>query len=285
MLVKKEQGRGVKETFVKNEKNGLVYFTVPAFARTGLVLHAFSGRTGGVSEGAYESLNLSILTDDKLENVWENRRRMVDVLGVEAGAIVGAHQVHKDKVYRVLARDKGLGAFDPDTVIPATDALTTNEPGILLMAFFADCVPLFFLDPVRKAVAVAHAGWKGTVAGIAAKTVNVMKEEYGTHPQDLLAAVGPSIGPCHYQVDAPVIAEFKKRHPLNWEAFFSNLTKDGYGQLNLWEANLWQLLAAGLRKENVTVASLCTYCRPECFFSHRRGMAGRHAAMIMLKEG
>lgn len=267
----------------KHEKEGIIYFTIPAFENTGLVLHAFSGRKGGTSTGPYDSLNLSILTDDSLDNVIENRRRLLRLMGISPNSLVGAHQVHRDNIYRVKREDKGAGAVNPKTVIPATDALMTNERGLALTAFFADCVPVFYLDPVNKAVALAHAGWKGTVAGIAAKTVAAMQAEFGTDPDDLLAAIGPSIGPCHYQVDTPVIESFKEAFPRDWDALITGLTGDGHGQLNLWEANARQLRAAGVRSGNITTAGLCTYCRQDIFFSHRGGAAGRQAALIMLK--
>lgn len=271
------------ETFIRHEKDGIVYYTIPSFNTTGLVSHGFSGRKGGVSQGAYAGLNLSILTQDNLENVLENRRLLTAALGIELSQLVGAHQVHQDHVYKVTRMDQGRGAMNPATVIPATDALMTDIRGMALMAFFADCVPVFFLDPVKKAIALAHAGWKGTMLKIAARTAAAMGEAYGSKPEDLLVAIGPSIGSCHYQVDKPVIEKVKEAFPHNWYELFSKMCSEGRGQLNLWEANALQLRESGVPVENITIAGLCTYCCQEEFFSHRAGMAGRQAALIMLK--
>lgn len=270
-------------SFQRHVKKGIEYYTISSFEETGLVIHGFSGKSGGVSDGAYNSLNLSILTEDKLEHVLENRRRFARVLGIDPASLVGAHQVHRDTIYKVTLKDKGRGAFDPESVIPATDALMTNEPGLALTAFFADCVPVFFLDPVKKVIALAHAGWKGTVAKIAAKTVKALAEAYGTEPQDLLVAIGPSIGPCHYEVDRPVIEKVKEAFPEYWESLITGLKEDGHAQLNLWQANFYQLVDTGVLPENITLAEVCTYCHQDRLFSHRGGMAGRQAAIIMLK--
>lgn len=270
--------------FIRQAEQGIVYYTIPSFTETGLVIHGFSGKQGGVSQGSYESLNVSILTQDKLENVLENRSRFARVLGITLAEMVGAHQVHEDRIYRVTALDRGRGSEEPSSVIPATDALMTNEPGLALTAFFADCVPVFFLDPIHKAIAVAHAGWKGTVAKIAAKTVKAMQEAYKTNPDQLLVAVGPSIGPCHYEVDAPVIAKFQSAFPEQEQQILSPADKASHAQLNLWQANAIQLQDIGIPAKNITIAELCTFCYQDEFFSHRGGMAGRQAAVLMLKK-
>lgn len=264
------------------EKQGLKYFIIPSFKKTDLVVHAFSSRIGGSSEGKYDSLNLSILTNDLPEHVLENRKRFMDVLGIKLDNVVGAHQVHKDKVYKVTLKDKGRGAYFSDTVIPETDALMTDEKGIALTAFFADCVPVFFLDPVKNVIAVAHAGWRGTVAKIAAKTAIEMSKVYGSNITDLLVGIGPSIGSCHYQVDQPVIDEVKTAFVSCWEELLTGFTQDGHAHLDLWAANKCQLKEIGILSQNITIAGLCTYCERDTFFSHRGGMAGRQAAVIML---
>ncbi|MCR4441139.1 MAG: peptidoglycan editing factor PgeF [Peptococcaceae bacterium] len=270
--------------FVKKEKEGITFYQAASFEAAGLVVHAFTGRKGGVSRGLFESLNLSILTQDLLENVLENRRRLCGILGISPDSLTGARQVHGDSVYLVRENDKGRGARQPGSVIPAADALMTAVPGITLVAFFADCVPVFFLDPVKKAVALTHAGWKGTVAGIAAKTAAAMTRAFGTKPEDLLAAVGPSIGPCHYQVDGPVIERVRLAFPDDYGELLPGMTADGHARFNLWEANVRQIRSLGVPAQNITVAGICTYCEQENFFSHRRGMAGRQAALIMLKN-
>lgn len=265
------------------EEQGIEYFAFTSFIASGMVTHAFSSRIGGISEGKYESLNLSILTDDLPAHVLENRRRFFKLLKINTDDVVGAHQVHKDRIHEVSVNDKGRGAYLADTVIPETDALMTDEKGITLTAFFADCVPVFFLDPVKKAIAIAHAGWKGTVAKIAAKTAMEMARVYGSGLSDLLVGIGPSIGPCHYQVDQPVINQVKTAFPKYWQELLTEITEDGHAQLDLWSANALQLEEVGVMAKNITVASLCTFCNRDIFFSHRGGMAGRQAAVIMLK--
>lgn len=273
----------MKEAFRRHEKNGLIYYTVPSFEDTGIVTHAFSGRKGGVSTGSFDSLNMSILTADHLDSVLENRKRLCGVIGINPESLIGAKQIHRDNIYLVKKADQGAGAKIPDTAIADTDAMMTNEHGLPLILLFADCVPVFFMDPVKKVVALAHAGWKGTVVKIAAKTVEAMQKSFGSNPADILAAIGPSIGPCHYQVDKPVIDEFKKAFPDYWQELLTSFDNEGYAQLNLWQANVKQLCEVGIKNENITVANLCTYCCDDLFFSHRRGMAGRQAAIIMMK--
>lgn len=270
-------------SFNRHDKFGIVYYTVPSLEKTGLVTHAFTTRNGGVSREAYDSLNLSILTEDPLENVLENRRRLADVLGFSVGDIVGAWQVHKDNIFQVTSRDRGRGSVDPLTVIPDTDALITREKGLVLTAFFADCVPVIFLDPVNEAIGIAHAGWKGTAAKIGAKTVSAMTRAFGSEPDKLLAAIGPSIGACHYQVDEPVIKRFREEFPDDFRGFFSGEEKGGHAWLDLWKANVQQLKKAGIPDNNISVSGLCTYCNQQELFSHRAGSKGRQAALIMLK--
>jgi len=258
------------------------YYVIPSFTRTNLVKHAFSGRKGGFSQGKYGTLNLSFFTEDKPETVLENRRIFCTELGVDLGSIVCAEQVHGEHIYSVAKKDKGRGVYDRDSAIPVTDALITKDKGVALVAFFADCVPVFFLDPVQKVIALAHAGWRGTVAKIAAKTAQTLFKEYGTESQNLLVGIGPSIGPCHYQVDEPVISKIEGAFP-EWSNSIVTERNNGFAQLNLWEANRRQILAIGVPAENITVAGLCTYCNQEKFFSHRAGMLGRQAAVIILK--
>lgn len=269
-------------SFSRQQSEGMEYYTIPLFEKTGLVKHAFSGRSGGFSQDKFGTLNLSILTDDDQKLVLANRRKFFTTLGIEPECLVSAEQVHGDSIYKVTLKDRGRGALERDTVIPATDALMTNEKGLALLTFYADCVPVLFLDPFEKVIAVAHAGWKGTVAKIAAKTVLGMEKHYGTKPRNVLAGIGPSIGPCHYEVDEPVIVQVEKAFPET-NSFLLERKEDEHAYLNLWEANRRQLLEVGLVDENIVITGLCTYCSSEKFFSHRAGMSGRQAAAIMLK--
>lgn len=268
--------------FISKEFNGMVFYMVPSFVDTDLVIHAFSGRKGGFSQGKYDSLNLSAFSRDNIETVLDNRRKFCQGLGIDLASIVCAEQVHGDHVYEVTLADKGRGAYARDTAIPAVDALITKERGIALFACFADCVPVFFLDPEQQVIALAHAGWRGTVAKIAAKTAQILSQKYGTKYQNLLVGIGPSIGPCHYQVDEPVIARVKEAFP-HWGINILSKREKGFANLDLWEANRRQLLDLGVPTANITISGLCTYCHQDKFFSHRAGMLGRQVGVIMLK--
>ncbi|HPZ71717.1 MAG TPA: peptidoglycan editing factor PgeF [Peptococcaceae bacterium] len=273
----------LNKSFSYHEQNGIEYYTVPAFTASGLVIHAFSGRNGGYSEGGYGTLNLGLLTDDDPELVVRNRKKFCEVVGIDPNSIVGTEQVHGDRVLKVTQAEKGHGALDKDSVIPGVDALMTNERGVSLTAYYADCVPVLFLDPVLKVIGVAHAGWKGTFAKIAAKTVQAMAAEYGCRPELLLVGIGPSIGPCHYEVDEPVLEIVKEAFPAWWKTLLEKSNATGATHLDLWEANRKQLCDVGVKEENITVCRMCTYCLPEKFFSYRAGMPGRQMVVITLK--
>jgi len=268
--------------FVLKENNGVQFYTIPAFSETGLVKHGFSTRIGGISGEPFNTLNMGFLTDDDWETVKENRRLFAQSLGIPLENIVAANQVHGDKIFKAGTSDRGRGAIEQNTAVKETDALITNEPGVALIAFYADCVPIMFLDPVLKAIAIAHAGWKGTVLNITRKTVEKMGEAYGCQPQNILVAICPSIGPCHYEVDTPVISQFQNNFN-KWEKILK-LKPGGKAQLNLWEANRLQLLDSGILDRHITVSEICTYCHPEILYSYRyeNGKTGRLAGIIML---
>jgi YfiH family protein len=265
------------------ENNGVKYYTISSFSETGLVKHGFSTRLGGISKAPYQSLNMGFHTGDDWEAVKENRRLFVESIGIPLESLVTAHQVHGDQIYVASSNDRGKGALDQDTAVKETDALITGETGVALMAFYADCVPIMFLDPNRKVIAIAHAGWKGTVLKIGKKTVEKMVKVFGCRPEDILAAICPSIGPCHYEVDAPVISKIQESFS-QWPDFLQLKENGLKAQLNLWEANRLTLLEAGLLNKNITVAEICTCCHPQRLYSYRydQGRTGRLAGIIML---
>lgn len=277
-------GVSIIKNFVLTEKNGVGYYTISTFTQTGLVKHGFSTRIGGVSKEPYNALNLGFHTGDDWETVKENRRVFAESVGVPLNHIVAANQVHGDKIYIADTNDRGKGACEQDTVIKETDALITQDSGVALIAFYADCVPIMFLDPKEKVIAIVHAGWKGTVLKIGQKTVNKMNKEFGCRPENILAAICPSIGPCHYEVDLPVITQVKNNFPTQWEKILE-LKGEERAQLNLWEANRLGLLEAGLLDKHIMVAEICTYCNPELLYSYRynKGKTGRLAGIIMLE--
>jgi uncharacterized protein, YfiH family len=265
----------VKAVFARRPVGGVSLWHVAAWSERGW-LHGFSGRAGGVSRGPYASLNLGLHVGDDPACVLENRRRLCRAAGIDPGSLVVGQQVHGAQVAVVTPRDRGRGAFSPDDAIPGVDALITDAPGVVLMALYADCVPVFIYDPKRRAVGLAHAGWKGTAAGIAGRTLAAMADAFGTRPEDCWAAIGPSIGPCCYEVGEDVAARFSALDP-------ALVREQGESRrLDLWAANEQQLVAAGVPPAQVTSARLCTRCLQETFFSHRAqgGRAGRMAAFI-----
>ena len=269
--------------FVAREINGLRLYQIPSFSATGLVTHGFTTRMGGFSESPYASLNTALHVGDEVQAVLANRARVCEALDINPGDLVTGRQVHGDAAHFVTAADKGRGAFEYADALPETDALATNITGTPMASFYADCVPVFLLDPVSGVVALVHAGWKGTSAKICLKTVLGMKERYGVEPSDCLAGIGPSIGPCCYEVGDSVACAFREG---GFPSSVLNKTPQrGKWMLNLWQANLATLLEAGLKPENVTLADLCSACGKDIFFSYRaeEGVTGRMCSLIMLK--
>lgn len=268
-----------------HEKLGVTYLTFPSFEKYSSVNHAFSTRLGGVSQNEYTSLNLNFGRGDSDENVRENFRRFCTAAGFDFSTLVASSQDHRTFIRRVGAAHRGMGFGKPKD-IKSVDGLITNENDVTLVTYYADCVPLFFFDPEKHAIGLAHAGWRGTVAQMGRKMAEAMSQEFGCRPCDLLAAVGPSIGSCCFEVDAPVYREFAKLSELRPQEFIVNKDDDKY-MIDLWEANRRILLQAGLREEHISVAGLCTKCNSDWLFSHRAsgGKRGGLAAMICLTEG
>lgn len=251
-----------------------------------IAVHGVSGRRGGVSRGQWSSLDLGLHVCDNPEDVIENRRRYLGALGLDAARLVTPEQVHGIHVERVGLAEAGKGAEAYADAIPRTDALITNVPNLPLLLCFADCTPILFLDPVHKAVGIAHGGWKGTVNRIGYKTVRRMQEEFGTQPRELLTAIGPSIGPCCYEIGPEVEAKFREAFPGHEAELFPEKSADtGKPHLSLWAANRIQLEEAGVLPEHIDEAQTCTSCHHDMFFSHRAdaGKTGRLAAVIALR--
>ena len=260
-------------------KNSVTYLTFPGLEQTGAVRHLFTTRLGGVSEGIYASMNLSYTRGDQKEAVDENYRLIAECMECNTGDIVCSDQTHTDNIRIVTEKDKGKGVTRPKDYTDV-DALITKEKGIVLATFFADCVPLFFVDPIKKAIGLAHSGWRGTVRKIGKKTVEEMGRAFGSNPQDIHAAIGPSICQDCYEVGEDVIEEFRKSFKEASEecvqkAFLYYMTAPGKYQLNLWEANRLILLEAGIPKEQIEVTDLCTCCNPDFLFSHRASLGQR----------
>lgn len=246
------------------------------------LVHAVTTRAGGVSPAPWDRLNMSWARPDPAENVVENRRRVCAALEIPIERLVQAGQVHAVEVRAVGEAHAGRGAADRPSVLPPADALITGTPDLYLLACFADCVPLLFFDPVRRAAGVAHAGWRGTVADIAGATVRALGASYASRPSDLRVAIGPSIGPCCYEIGDEV-ADAARRLPEPSELLHPGIS--GRLHFDLWQANRRLLLAAGVRPEHIDVRGLCTRHHADRFFSHRAtgGETGRFAAIIGLR--
>lgn len=266
------------------EAGEVTYLTYPAFEKLEGIIHGFSTRLGGVSRGIYSSMNLSFTRGDEEEAVKENYRRIAQSIGFRTDDIVTSDQTHTANVRKVTEADRGKGITVPRDY-QDVDGMVTNVPGLVLTTFYADCVPLYFADPVKRVIGLSHSGWRGTVAKIGKVTVEKMKEEYGCHPEDILAAIGPSICQECYEVSEDVIEEFKTAFAGEYQERLYYKKKNGKYQLNLWETNRLIFLEAGIPEANISMPGICTCCNPEFLFSHRasHGKRGNLAAFLGLK--
>lgn len=266
-------------------KDHITYDSAPLISASDEVEAAFLGRKGGISAPPYDSLNLCARVGDKEKNVAENKKIVSAAFGISpenpstlrqaqgsGQAMVCVKQVHGDSVYIVDGEDK-LGYEEAEA-----DAIITNLKNIAIGILTADCVPVLIYDPVKKAGGAAHAGWKGAAFRIASKTIKAMTNEFGSNPSDMLAAIGPSIGICCYNVNSDVENEFRKRY-IDASLYIKE------GRVDLKGMNLLDLKGTGLKKENISVSDICTSCRNDIFFSYRKDekITGRQLSFIMIK--
>ncbi len=247
------------------------------------VTHFISGKSGGVSMGPCSSLNLGFNTEDLPENVLLNRRILAENLGIHPHQFVFARQAHTGTIALIEQAHSGMGFENPDSAIPDTDAMVTNVPGVCLIVLVADCVPVIFYDPVKHVAAVAHAGWRGTLKEISRLTIQTMRSQYDCLPSDILCGIGPSIGPCCYEVGEEVI-QAGASLPFNTKGYLRESETAGKAVFDLWAANRIQLLEAGLKEEHIEISCQCTKCNADTWFSSRagKGNTGRFAAGICL---
>ena len=262
--VRREEGEyRLKAEFIIEKKGEIVYVQAPHIVAAGGLTHFFSTRFGGVSSGALSSLNLGVNRPDSLENIQENYRRICTPQKIDAARIVLSQQTHSTNIEVVDDRHAGNGLFRPQQ-FRDVDGMVCTAPGLAAAVFYADCVPVLLYDPVKKVYAVVHAGWRGTVGGLAAKAVTLMQQKFGSRPQDILAAIGPSIGPCHFETGRDIGQEFHKADL--GEAVTDKGEKD---YINLWLANEMILGRAGLLPRNILHSGRCTVCNKDQYFSHR----------------
>ncbi|MEA1960969.1 MAG: peptidoglycan editing factor PgeF [Bacillota bacterium] len=260
--------------------NGINYISLNSWVNDGVKL-AFTDRAGGNSEGDYKSLNMGLHVGDTREMVLENRRLFLDAFNINLEDAVCCQQVHGNKVIRVGLEDKGKGAAVYDTAIPGVDGLITDTPGVALLTYYADCVPLYFFDPIHRVIGLSHAGWKGTISNIVKSTLDEMKCEFGTKPDDIRAFIGSGIDACCFQIDDELAERVKNKYPYFHGIISENNNNEVFW--NLKDTNRHLLIENGVKKENITICALCTCCEKR-FFSYRRekGNTGRMAAMVVL---
>ncbi len=264
-----------------NNKGKLTYITFPKISATGLTNHAFSTRLGGVSKGHFSSMNMSFSRGDIETDVRKNYEILCSAVGIKTENLVFTKQTHTDNIKIVTDKDRGTGFSKPE--FSDIDGLVTNCKNVALVTQFADCTPLLLLDPVKKVIASSHSGWRGTVKRIGEKTVKIMADEFGSNPADIIAAIGPNIGVCCYEVDEKVYREFLNAGFDNSVIFKPK--GNGKYMLDLRLANKIILINSGIKEQNMDISDICTHCNSTEMFSHRAHGANRGnlAALIELK--
>ena len=262
----------------------LPYLSFSSYEALPYIRHMFTTREGGVSKDIYESLNLSFTRGDDETAVLENYRRVAQAQGTSIDHIVTSDQTHTTNVRPVGKEDLGKGITRPRDY-KDVDGMITDQPGVLLATFYADCVPLYFVDPVHKAIGLSHSGWRGTVGRMGQATVEAMERSFGSQPKDLLCAIGPSICQDCYEVSRDVAEAFIFAFPTHEKEILQAGALGKY-QLDLWKANEIVLTEAGVLKEHIDLAGLCTCCNSSILFSHRasKGKRGNLGAFLMLTE-
>ena len=273
-----------KRNYRSEEGYVLPYLSFSSYEALPYIRHMFTTREGGVSKDIYESLNLSFTRGDDETAVLENYRRVAQALGTSIDHIVTSDQTHTTNVRPVGKEDLGKGITRPRDY-KDVDGMITDQPGVLLATFYADCVPLYFVDPVHKAIGLSHSGWIGTVGRMGQATVEAMERSFGSQPKDLLCAIGPSICQDCYEVSRDVAEAFIFAFPTHEKEILQAGALGKY-QLDLWKANEIVLTEAGVLKEHIDLAGLCTCCNSSILFSHRasKGKRGNLGAFLMLTE-
>lgn len=264
------------------------YFTFPVLQQLTFIRHGFSTKLGGVSTGMFTSMNFGSETSpyaDVPANIKENYRRIAKSIGFDVNSVVVSMQVHKTNIRLVDENDCGKGLLLPRDY-DEIDGLITNKPGITLVTKYADCVPLYFVDPVKKSIGLTHSGWKGTVKKIGKITVEEMQRCFGSNPKDIIAVIGPSICQDCYEISEEVAEEFRSAFSKDYEDNILYSNSNGKYQCDLWAANRSVLLEAGLLPEQIHTSGVCTSCNSDLLFSHRKtqGKRGNLAAFLTLTK-
>jgi hypothetical protein len=256
---------------IVSNANGLQYYQFESLSNKPIIQAIFT-RNGGTSREPWNSLNIGNTVGDDPEKIKQNLANILSVLGYRTDQLAQVRQIHSSKIIRIDNPNHPGDPFSP------ADGMVSNRSGVLLMMRFADCVPIFLFDPVLSVVGIAHAGWKGTVKEIGLEIINVMQNEYGSDPNNIIAGIGPSIGPDHYQIGKEVVREIKRVFPDQWNEIL--IESSDSVKLDLWKANQITLRKSGVKE--IEVAEICTACNLKDWFSHRgdKGKTGRFAAVI-----
>lgn len=267
-----------------NNIDTVPYLTYKKLENIDFIKHGFSTRLGGVSEGIYSSMNLAFNRGDKVSDVLENYRRICDSIGLNCNTLVASAQDHHTFVRVVNSENYGTGITKPRDM-ESVDALVTAEKNVTLVTYYADCTPLFFADKKNKVIALAHAGWRGTVGRIGEKVIGKMKDEFGCNPENIVCAVGPAISKCCYEVDKSCADEFYNLKDLDNTKFIFPKENNKY-MIDLLETNKQILIGAGVLSENITVSDVCTKCNSDLLWSHRatNGNRGTMCALMCMTE-
>ncbi|MCL2575579.1 MAG: peptidoglycan editing factor PgeF [Defluviitaleaceae bacterium] len=259
---------------IRREKNGVVWFEFENLAEHN-IRHCFTTRIGGVSNDGYSSLNLGFYNGDDINNIHENFLRTCNTIGFDPTRVVLSNQMHGTHIEKIQEKRD----------VEKTDGLVTDVVGITLATYYADCVPILLYDPINRAVANAHAGWRGVAADMPSEAVKAMTKFYKTNPNDLLAGIAPSISAKYFEVGADVAEIFKKSLPFSSNFVYNSASVQNKFHIDLWGVCRESLINAGLAPQNIEIANLCTYERDDLFFSHRRSQGaprGNMLAMIQL---
>lgn len=260
------------------------YYKFEIFDRFDEINHFVSTRFGGTCSAPYDSMNLCYEVNDNEKTVNENRHRIAEHMKILPKWLIFSKQTHSSNIAIIKSREFVMSQGNEDYRFLDCDGMITNVPGICICSLAADCVPILFYDFKRKVIATCHAGWRGTVNNIAGDVINDMQINFASEPENILVAIGPSIGPDHFETGPEVAEVFHEKYPEN-----SNLIqpgRDDRSMINLWIANKTNLTEKGVPSENIEIAGICTVCNQQYFFSHRGsgGKTGRFASGIMLRE-
>jgi YfiH family protein len=266
--------------FSLGKKKNIEYLQSPLLSNCDFLEHAFCTRRGGASQDEYKSLNMSFRERDEEFRVLQNWDRLATAFAIPMEQFLVVNQVHGDAIFVI----KPHGSYFSTLEELNYDAIVTIRANLAICIKTADCVPVFIVDKVKKVIAVVHAGWKGSALGISAKVIRLMQKQYRSLPQDILAAIGPSIGRCCYEVDQATAVAFRGQN--NSDIFLQQGKKKDKWMLDLPEANRRQLLEASIPESNIEVAGYCTTCNQDMFFSHRGsgGITGRQVNFMMIKS-